>query len=712
MDDGGSKGGANGNNQRVCKDLDDEPYSDWLPDTRVKQLNAGAAYSQYGIFLPTPATTRTLGRKAGLGRVPNFVHRSGSLVVPTLRGAWRSAVSKSATLEELMLKLRVFDAALRWDVIKGSVRSYDQTYSIKSHRTTGWRVSYELVSNLQQLPNWAPGDKIRSVEWVSESAIPKLELIRVYFAEIERVERKRLKDIADAAALAKRKEIEGKKEAERAAAQRLASEQQRQAKLEHARLVAVKQEAAKQKLLEAQRLRQEQQQQLVQLQREREIAKLKEQWTVVEQQRKIAEAYKNQLSAQKLRDQQAAAFEQQQFQLLQLKKQELLQQRQALEHQQMFQQQQQRYHPRFGQHFHHQLPAPLVLGSNMWQYPLELVGQQQQSDFNAVQQQLVALRERQYQLAQQESEQKRIQQQQERKIRAIEQCLHDVSYNMHSDDGRQIEGRSPKRAPGLDPDSLGAVSGVPVDDAGQPLTGLALRVAIVRASFTWEKQVKKPVPTEKRVAVPGRVEQAELHCICQVEATKMGPSSGRVACDGCQRQFHHACVASTQQPFTGLPYWCADCADAYYIADENEMMKSIAHKLGVGTKELVDLNKFVFEGLSATSRLVGGTALLIPGAAPIYEAQILRDSAFQKVLAQKEMDLSKDVGKKRSIQFKKKYKNKMTESPKLSTEKTNVPRKTNKRSSIEASVSRSAEAVTDSRCVDFLSPLFFLLIFR
>jgi len=56
-----------------------------------------------------------------------------------------------------------------------------------------------------------------------------------------------------------------------------------------------------------------------------------------------------------------------------------------------------------------------------------------------------------------------------------------------------------------------------------------------------------------------------------------------------------------------------------YVAIENETPKSIAAKLQVTAKELVEFNKEKFPGLLQTSKLVGGTQLYIPGTEKVVE---------------------------------------------------------------------------------------------
>lgn len=121
---------------------------------RTFSVNADVIALSRGVFdaleLP-PRVARALGRKRGAARVPGIVYKASGTSA-AYQYLWRHRVSRARTTAALMSRLRVLDAAVRWDDMEPPSEEQlarDPVHQITMHRQTPDRWFYHVrVSTL------------------------------------------------------------------------------------------------------------------------------------------------------------------------------------------------------------------------------------------------------------------------------------------------------------------------------------------------------------------------------------------------------------------------------------------------------------------------------------------------------------------------------------------------------------------------------------
>lgn len=83
-------------------------------------------------------------------------------------------------------------------------------------------------------------------------------------------------------------------------------------------------------------------------------------------------------------------------------------------------------------------------------------------------------------------------------------------------------------------------------------------------------------PLSRESSPEPELEEPALYCVC-----KSPPDDSRdwVGCEACGEWFHWECVGWTE--FNIGSFWCVRCKDCHYFAEDDEMPRSIAKKLGL-----------------------------------------------------------------------------------------------------------------------------------
>jgi hypothetical protein len=134
-----------------------------------------------------------------------------------------------------------------------------------------------------------------------------------------------------------------------------------------------------------------------------------------------------------------------------------------------------------------------------------------------------------------------------------------------------------------------------------------------------EETLPIPERPEKRAAAP------KLFCVCQ---QPYDTTAEYIGCDGCENWFHFKCVGLEKREGEPIeaPYFCPQCKQIRHFCVEDDTPTAIANALSVAVADLVTLNqKLGHPTLTATSKLMAGTALVVPGRDAEYD-RLLRHS--------------------------------------------------------------------------------------
>lgn len=149
----GGGGGAEGSEKHSA--MENVPPTQFSPATVVAEL--GDPSDDFDPFRLCGPFARVLGRKRGAVRLSGVGYKGGTSC-GSFRFLWRHRVGHARTVAELMLRLRILVAAIKWDDMEPpepELQEKEPVYTITQHRKSGfrwWYVAFDVAVVAHLIP--------------------------------------------------------------------------------------------------------------------------------------------------------------------------------------------------------------------------------------------------------------------------------------------------------------------------------------------------------------------------------------------------------------------------------------------------------------------------------------------------------------------------------------------------------------------------------